>query len=60
MKTKFFSFILLALIAAFPFRYAYLDGQKPGIFSVLCMVVVVVGTLILMLVNMSDGKNKTE
>jgi len=56
MKTKFFSFILLALIAAFPFRYAYLDGQKPGALTVLCMVVVVLGTLILMLVNMSDNK----
>jgi hypothetical protein len=54
MKTKIISLIVLALIAIFPFRYAYLDDETPSAFNILCMVAIVFGTLIFMLVNLSD------
>ena len=56
MKTKIISYIVLALIVVFPFKYAYLDGEVTSTFNILCMVAVIVGTLILMSMNISDGK----
>ncbi|MGZ4034592.1 MAG: hypothetical protein ACXVPU_02590 [Bacteroidia bacterium] len=57
MKTKVISLIVLALMVIFPFRHAYLTSEISNSLSVLCMLAVVFGTLIIMIVNFSDGES---
>jgi hypothetical protein len=55
MKTKIFPYIFIALIYAFPFRYAILDPTSSNTVNLLCMVATVFGTLIFMGLTFTNG-----
>lgn len=54
MKTKFFAYLLLAVVFLFPFRYAYLTLTGPNVFSLLNMLATVIGVLIFILLTTSN------
>jgi uncharacterized membrane protein len=55
MKTKIFGYVFIALIYAFPFRYAILDPTPSNTINLLCMIATIVGTLFFMGLMMSDN-----
>jgi hypothetical protein len=55
MKTKIFGYTLIALIYAFPFRYAVLEPTSSNTVNLLCLVATIFGILIFMGLMMKDG-----
>ena len=58
MKKQIFGYAFIAVIYAFPFRYAVLDPTSSNTVNLLCMVATVFGILIFMGIMMDDGKEK--
>ena len=62
MNTKITAYVLLALIIAFPFRYAFITQSSNNVITMVSFVATALGLLVFMLMTMTDGKQekKTE
>ncbi len=58
MKSKVLPIVFILLIFIFPFRYAMLDQTTSNPVNLLCAVATIIGTLIFMLISITDSSKE--